>query len=114
MSFDWEKFVDLADSIQQQTKTEEAFRTAISRAYYGAFCKTRDTMGLQKNKIAHNKFIEKLKNSIDPLNQKRGQLLDDLRRDRNIADYDGDAYIGEGLSLRCIVKAKEILKLLPN
>ena len=116
MSFDWEKFVDLAESIQQQIKTEESFRTAISRAYYGAFCKTRDSRGFNSytKSDVHSKVINQLKNSNDPDDIKIGQILDVLRMERNKADYEGDAYIDEGLSLRCIVKAKEILKLLPN
>jgi uncharacterized protein (UPF0332 family) len=116
MSFDWEKFVDLADSIQQQTKAEEVYRTAISRAYYGAFCKSRDSIGFKiyTKTDVHSKVSDYFKKSTDLDDRKIGQLLDALRKERNKADYNGDASIGEGLSRRCIVKAKEILKLLPN
>lgn len=114
MSFDWEKFVDLAESIQQQIKTEESFRTAISRAYYGAFCKSRDLLGFGSytKSDVHSKVINQLKYSKDLDDRKIGQFLDALRKERNNADYDGNSIINDSLSQRCVIKAKVIIKLL--
>lgn len=113
MSFDWGKFIELAEKLQQE-KSEEAFRTAVSRAYYGVFCPLRNLKRLRGYTTGnvHRELIDRLKASQNKTEQEIGQILDDLRKERNHADYDERKPIGEKLSQRCINRAKEILKYL--
>ncbi|HPB34258.1 MAG TPA: DNA-binding protein, partial [Caldisericia bacterium] len=87
MSFNWEKFVVLAEKLHTQ-KSEECYRTAISRAYYGVFCILRDLKGYDKytKGDVHSKIIEVYKKSNDSREKWIGKILDDLRNMRNTAD----------------------------
>jgi len=113
MSFDWVKFIKLANFLDSRN-TEECFRTAISRAYYGIFCIIRNYKGLKnyKKPDIHFKLIELLMISKDPKEKEIGQLLDDLRKKRNHADYDEEAKITKKISELSILKANEILKMI--
>lgn len=46
MPFEWKKFIDLARELEKQaavaSDSEALLRTALSRAYYGAFCHARN------------------------------------------------------------------------
>ena len=113
MNFDWEKFIELAEKLNQQ-ESEEAFRTAVSRAYYSVFCTLRNLKGFKdytKGSI-HYKVIDSLKQSQDKTDQLIGQMLDSLRKKRNNADYNGDISVDEKFSHRSIVEAREIFKYL--
>ena len=46
MAFDWNEYLKLAQALQQQN-TEAAQRSAISRAYYAAFCLAQRKMDRQ-------------------------------------------------------------------
>jgi uncharacterized protein (UPF0332 family) len=113
MSFDWNKFIELAKNLHLQ-KTEECFRTAISRVYFGIFCIIRNYKGYKgyKKSNVHSKVIEALITSEDPNEQEIRKMLDELRRVRNLADYDEDKNINEEFSKRCILKANEILRMI--
>ena len=94
MPFDWKEYLVLARSLQLQAGSAgnpEAFlRSALSRAYYGAFCYARnyarDWLGFQPRNDAddHGRLREHLK-------QKRRRAVADklqrLREWRNECDY---------------------------
>lgn len=113
MSFDWKKFIEFAEELHQQ-KSEEAFRTAISRAYYSVFCTLRNLKGFEKytKSDVHSKVIGTLRTSQDKDEQWIGKTLDSLRKERNLADYNGEKLVDEETSQRCILKAEEIFKYL--
>ena len=113
MSFDWGKFLEVAEKLNQQ-KSEETFRTAISRAYYSVFCTIRNLKGFKdyKQRDIHSKLIETLKNSHSNSDNFIGTTLDQLRRERNIADYNEDKIVNEMMSQKCIYMAQEIFKLI--
>jgi uncharacterized protein (UPF0332 family) len=113
MSFDWVKFIELAENLHLQ-KTEECFRTAVSRAYFGIFCIIRNYIGCKEHTKpdVHSKVIASLKTSEDPNEQEIGKMIDELRRLRNLADYNEDIKIDEEISKRCILKANEILRMI--
>lgn len=94
MPFDWKAFVDHARWLQSQANTsvnpEAVRRTALSRAYYGAFCYARnyarDFLGFPLGNDAgdHGKLRAYLKSKrrLGP-----AESLDRLRQWRNDGDY---------------------------
>jgi len=105
--------IQVAETLHQQN-TEESFRTSVSRTYYGAFCSLRNLYGLKghtKSNV-HREVIEKLKASKDNTEQRIGKYIEDLRRERNCADYDDEKSVDKKISERCIIKAKTIFQLL--
>jgi uncharacterized protein (UPF0332 family) len=85
-------FLDLAGDLLAITK-ESAWRSAVSRAYYAAFHTARELlarMGFQVPRAdhAHAYLWLRLSNCGDPTTESAGQLLRDLRRERNRADYE--------------------------
>ena len=104
MSFNWKKYLSLATTLSKTDK-EEYIRTAISRAYYSLF----KTMVLKagyntkneqkKQKDFHKNIALEFKNPTEELVIKLdldaddirviGNILNELRIKRNLADYDG-------------------------
>lgn len=87
-------FLDLADQLATRD-TEAAFRTAVSRAYYGAFHTAAALireMGvtLPAGPESHQKVRFCLMESGEPPGLQAGDSLQILRQDRNQADYDLD------------------------
>jgi uncharacterized protein (UPF0332 family) len=85
-------FLTLAQSLVGQP-TEVAWRTAVSRAYYGAFHVARRLLedlrfGVPHADRAHGYLWLRLSNCGDPTVQRAGADLNRLRRLRNEADYD--------------------------
>ncbi|MDO9036242.1 MAG: hypothetical protein Q7U51_13715 [Methanoregula sp.] len=95
MAFQWADFLIIAKSLHESGRssalpTDAAFRCAISRAYYGAFCHSRDyamiNMGFiptQKPKdheLLRNHFAKNGKKTIST-------TLDRMRQWRNHSDY---------------------------
>jgi len=113
MSFDWVKFIKLAENLHLQN-TEECFRTAVSRAYFGAFCLIRNYKGYKEytEPDVHYKVIKSLKTSASLKEKEMGKLIDDLRRHRNLADYDEEKEVNGEISERCILKANKILEMM--
>lgn len=96
------EFLTLAQQLSLAT-TEAAWRSAISRAYYAAFHVARQLLedlgfAVPQADRAHAYLWLRLSNCGDPLVQKAGRGLKDLRRDRNWADYDLTHPIGQSLS----------------
>jgi uncharacterized protein (UPF0332 family) len=72
---------------------EGRFRSAVSRAYYGAFHTAREFLGvcgslIPINSMAHRSVAWCLSNSADPDLEDAGTYLESLRDARNDADYD--------------------------
>lgn len=97
MAFDWREFLALAKTLAGQTglnySAEAADRSAVSRAYYAAFCFARNyaeaNLGFQRTGRAedHKLLREYLKR------QGKTQLASDLnklRGWRNTCDYDDE------------------------
>lgn len=99
MKFDWLHFLKLAQELFRQSRRssylykEARQRSAISRAYYASFIKARNYLR-DKRKVAipgldaHNYVITHFRNNLDPVYQKIGNDLTELRWLRNQADYD--------------------------
>ena len=97
MSFNWDQYLDLASELAgkppKTPSTEEArLRSAISRAYYAAFCRARNELRDQRGVVNVEKMTHKqLWKRFETADTKDQQIASDgdrLRRDRNAADYD--------------------------
>jgi uncharacterized protein (UPF0332 family) len=98
MSFDWSEYLNLAQELAGQAVSpasqEARLRASISRAYYAAFCKSRNYLRDKEGRRvpsgvrAHRFVQDEFKRSSDRVRKQIGYDLDRLRSDRNKADYD--------------------------
>lgn len=98
MSFNWSTYLDLAQELTMQAPTslyqEAKLRSAISRAYYAAFCKARnhlrDIDGLQvpHDGSAHRYVKEQFKGNTLKERKRIGVSLERMKINRGKADYD--------------------------
>ena len=90
--FDWKEFYDVGNHLKRYSKKEAYQRSAICRYYYSCFGPVKNyyEKSFRKtlsSKNAHTHLIDALKNSPFIEEQKLGKKLDDLRKNRNFADY---------------------------
>lgn len=121
MPFDWTAFVELARTLEQQasaaTTPEAWLRTALSRAYYGAFGHARNYARnwLKYAPAGTEEDHRRLRNHF--WNKKRQNVarsLDQLRRWRNWGDYDDDLSADLAATVRfAITEAERVLAALP-
>ncbi|MEM0140305.1 MAG: HEPN domain-containing protein [Ferroplasma sp.] len=90
-----EEFLDLAKNIVNANSNQAQIRTSISRIYYSVFLESRElfiSMGAKFSKSAnvHKEVEDLIKNSGCNGNDayKESNLLFNLRKMRNEADYD--------------------------
>jgi len=102
MRFNWELYIDLANTLINVAKTqrtlEEAYlRSAMSRAYYGIFCIARNFLirkGKTIPKIDTHKFIRyEYQKSQNRVEKKIAKNLRRLWKERKDADYEDKANI---------------------
>ncbi len=121
MNFNWRNYLTIAYELCEQNNTEAHFRIAISRAYYAVFNILRLKAGYHNKKdVSHQDFIAELKipnnRLIVSLNIEEeniciiGVKLDNLRKERNFADYDGLERFDKKRTIKSLEKAKEILE----
>lgn len=95
MTFDWSEFLTLARTLTgtHGINREAADRSAVSRAYYAAFCSARNyaeaRLGFQARHTAEDhgllrEHLARLDNDWPRL----AEILDELRKWRNRCDYD--------------------------
>ena len=119
MAFDWKEYLSLAQNLQDQTHSgfsqEAAFRCAISRAYYAAFCHARnyarDRHGFKPDYKPEDHF------RVREYFQKLGHVkiagdLELLRQWRNKCDYDDDISNIPIMCLGAITAAQNIFESL--
>ncbi|MBW3540986.1 MAG: HEPN domain-containing protein [Planctomycetes bacterium] len=94
---------------------EARFRSAVSRAYYGAFHFARafvEEMGavVPKNATGHFELSRLLWDTAHADAQQAADHLDDLRRERNRADYDQDStrFRKQVNAVQCVELADDI------
>lgn len=93
MPFDWVEYLDLAQFLSQGKRgfsQEAAFRCAVSRAYYAAFCHARNYARDRRN-FAPKHSVEDHRDLVDQYKRDISEVanwLDMLRQWRNSCDYD--------------------------
>lgn len=122
MPFDWNAYLDLARELSQPTgdasKQEAMLRSAVSRAYFAAYCHARNyaTRWLKFQPTHEADDHGNLRNHFRRDGKRRGlaQKLDDLRQWRNNADYD-DTFAGDlaACANSAVSKAKTVIDCLP-
>ncbi len=97
MSFQWKTYIDLAERLHQESETfaetEACQRSAISRAYYGAFGLAREPsvkegLALTHTGEDHKNVEQHFRRSSQKFRKQIGIELSRLKRLRNKADYD--------------------------
>lgn len=98
MSFNWVDFLTLADALSRTPNTpgpeEAALRSAVSRAYYAAFCSARTTARDKEGFVPtgspedHRLLRNHFRARGDRVRRKISTDLERLRDNRNRADYD--------------------------
>ncbi|MGV8088030.1 MAG: hypothetical protein ACP5NU_03090 [Methanomicrobiales archaeon] len=120
--FEWANFIEIAKFLQLTGRSaaidpEAAYRSAISRAYYAAFCHARtyavDKLGYIPlgNEEDHAKLrIFLSQKNLRPISSE----LDRLRQWRNKSDYDLPCYVAsDSTTSSAISKAEKIVIDLP-
>lgn len=115
MPFIWTEYLDLAKSLRKRNSgqfEEAAHRSAVSRAYYAAFCFARNYARDKENfRPAYGTDDHTL--VIKHFETKRVSLsfqLDQLRRWRNCCDYDDEVRFLPLLLNQAIEYSDEIIK----
>lgn len=119
MPFVWEEYLFLAQYLQTYTSTvfsqEAAFRCAVSRSYYAAFCHARNYARDHQGFIPSNKGDDH--GRVRAHFHTRGDIivamsLDKLRQWRNQCDYDDTVTGLTPLLSSAIAEAQKIFNLL--
>ena len=121
MKFDWKDFIALAETLYHQAnhlgQEEACLRSAISRAYYGAYGLAREVarrkgVPLSGTPQDHAVVTRHFRRAPEPLLRKVGLELGRLRRMRNQADYDEHFPRVEKETLLALKRARQIQKVL--
>lgn len=118
MPFDWREYLELARELSKIRSptghSQEAFdRSAVSRAYYAAFCWVRNyaeqRLGFKPTKKPedHSRLRQHLQNIG---RTELAATLDDLRKWRNACDYDDEVQNLHQMVSDSIRLADEIIK----
>jgi uncharacterized protein (UPF0332 family) len=99
--------------------TEAEWRSAVSRAYYGAFHAARRLMHdlgfvVPRAERAHAYLWLRLSNCGEAAVVRAGAELNSLRSDRNRADYDVERTIHQADALLQVQTARRILQVLDS
>jgi uncharacterized protein (UPF0332 family) len=92
MNMDPRAFLGLAKRLLENEKNPEGFRSTVGRAYYAAFNVAAEFLSgigcqVPDGPQGHAKASHYLNNCEDPSLIEAGRRLDDLRGERNNADY---------------------------
>ena len=123
MTFTWADYHTLSQNLVATPPNgleEAAFRCAISRSYYAAFCtardwaKERDQLTLTRSAADHGDVERHFRFSNDRERQKIGNWLKRLYNSRATADYDTSAVINAALAAASVQEAQNVLDELPT
>ena len=112
MAFNPQLLLDLANKLYEDPNydDEARYRTSISRAYYAAYltarCKLESTcINFTKKSTAH----EEVSDALRDIDKHASNMLYNLRKHRNKADYNLDIKIQKGQALACLKSSKFIV-----
>lgn len=95
MTFDWTQYLRLAEELAGQGTAppapEARFRSAVSRAYYAAYCSARNQLGFPVPANVQNEHTyvwSQYRESRDIVRREIGENGFRLRKQRNTADYE--------------------------
>jgi hypothetical protein len=118
MAFDWREYLTLSRFLQGQAdglSPEAAFRCAVSRAYYAAFCHARNyardrqgftpTYRADDHRLVREHFKRRRTGRV-------ASMLDDLKQWRECCDYDDIVSDISRILTSAIDNAQKILNIL--
>jgi uncharacterized protein (UPF0332 family) len=111
-TFDWADYLTFAEEIAQRPD-EAALRSAISRAYYSAYCKARNHLsqsGVNVRTSSHKWLWDNFRMSDDEDIRSLGLTGDRLRMARNRADYDNVFSDLNSAVLTALPRARQIVQ----
>ena len=116
MPFDWREYLELARYLAALSNTrhseEASRRSAVSRAYYSAFCYMRNfaerNLGFHRTRIADDH--RQLRILLKKHNVKLASYLNTLRIWRNKCDYDVEVNDLDHFIQNAIAYANEIIQ----
>ncbi len=126
MKFDWSEYFYLAKELAE-TSEEAELRSAVSRAYYSAFCLARNylrdiqldprlswhkTYDINAHQYVAEKFIYNQSKSQTMI--EIGQNLNRLRKMRNKADYEDTIFYLKKEARTALMLAQNIISALSN
>lgn len=117
MNFEWCGYLDLAEYMTSNptaANAEACYRTAISRAYYAAFCTAREYL-CQKTSASYNggDAHRKVREDLRRCGKSRiANQLETIMDSRHKADYYNIFNNPKFEALKTINKAKEIIRAL--
>lgn len=122
MPFKWRDYITLADNLTIPHATDSELRSSVSRAYYGCFgtlrryCRNNKLITPQEDSGSevHWKVINSLLTSTDPDEFLIGEILNNLRKERNKADYRLDYVTSFKKSQEIVEDAKDLFKTFDN
>jgi uncharacterized protein (UPF0332 family) len=109
-------FLTVAQSLANN-KTEAAWRSSVSRAYYAAFHVARDLMrgvgfGVPQSEKAHTHLEQRLSNCGDAIVERAGAKLGSLKSKRTQADYELRLPVARQVALFSCQTAEQIMQIL--
>ncbi len=117
--FDWETFLVLAEELAQRSD-ESSQRSAVSRAYYAAFCSARNFLHDEKTYIPkgsgedHKKVWNHFQQSGDKVRRRIGNNGNSLKKMRSNADYENEWTRLHVAIVYAPLKARSVLSDLQN
>ena len=89
--FNWADYLALAQELATRSSDEAALRSAVSRAYYAAFCQARNALrqdGVNTDNLrSHWSLWARFRDDSDPMRQIIGEDGNRIRGYRTQADY---------------------------
>lgn len=113
--FDPQDFLGLAAALSADTNARQAeLRSAISRAYYGAFLLAKERLAQQRLMTPSGTGRDHLTtiSTLRSRNRRAGDELDKLRLNRNTADYQLAAVITHAQATQALSSARTIVSRL--
>lgn len=110
------EFLDLANDWSVGSREGE-WRSSISRAYYAVFHVARNLLaqvGFQvpAPSASHQYLYQRLNNCGEPAVQNAATLLNHLRRERNVTDYELSAVVDEQRAIKAVNAALDVNSML--
>jgi hypothetical protein len=116
----WRDYITLADDLLRM-ETQASMRSAISRAYYGAYHhwltyarSVTDGPFVAPSHNAHQELIKWFKQRPNAGEVAIGDALQDLRRARNAADYELNAQFDFPYAKLTVANCRKCVALLPD
>jgi len=117
MNFNWEDYLSLARRLRDQNTNpdESALRSAVSRAFFSAFCKARN-FGRDNENLQVRGNVDDYGIVIAHFSKgkraKVGTLLGELRQWRNLCDYSDSVNNLHTLATQALFEAQKAIDIL--